>query len=158
MQRRFVRSGTLLAAVVLAFLAGYPASAASQVADGDTVDAPAVKAAVRAFHEALAAGDSARALELLHPDVRVYEGGHAETLAEYRSGHLVADMEFSAAVEREVLDEQVFGGAGRAVYLGEYRMAGTFRGEDVEAHGTETMVLLRAPDGWRIRHVHWSSR
>ncbi|MFW6193709.1 MAG: hypothetical protein ACOC83_09515 [Gemmatimonadota bacterium] len=67
-------------------------------------------------------------------------------------------MEFSAAVEREILDDQVFGGGGRAVYLAEYRMAGTFRGEDVEAHGTETMVLLRTADGWRIRHIHWSSR
>jgi len=158
MRRRSPRSGALVAAVVLAFLAGYPAPAAGQDADGDAVDAPAVKAAVRAFHEALAVGDSAGALELLHPEVRVYEGGHAETLAEYRSGHLAADMEFSAAVGREVLEEQVFGGAGRAVYLSEYRMAGTFRGEDVEAHGTETMVLLLAADGWRIRHIHWSSR
>lgn len=158
MQRRSIQSGALVAAVVLAFLGGYPAPAACQVAVRDTVDAPAVKAAVHAFHDALAAGDSSRALELLDPEVRVYEGGHAETLAEYRSGHLAADMEFSAAVDREVLDEQVFGGTGRAVYLSEHRMVGTFRGEDVEARGTETMALLWTAEGWRIRHIHWSSR
>ena len=67
-------------------------------------------------------------------------------------------MEFSAAVDREVLDEQVFGGGGRAVYLSEYRMAGEFRGQEIEAHGAETMVLVRTDDGWRIRHIHWSSR
>jgi ketosteroid isomerase-like protein len=157
MRRRSIRSGTLVAALVVAVL-GYPAPAAGHATSPDTVDATAVKAAVRAFHDALAAGDSARALALLHPDVRVFEGGHAESLSQYRSGHLAADMEFSAAVERKILDDQVFGGGGRGVYLAEYRTAGTFRGEDVEAHGTETMVLLRTADGWRIRHIHWSSR
>lgn len=126
----------------------------------DTVDAGAVKAAVRAFHHALAAGDSTRALALLHPEVRVFEGGHAETFSEYRSGHLGADMAFSSAVEREVLRESVSGvGAGEwALYLSEYRMDGSFRGREIEAHGAETIVLVRTADGWRIRHIHWSSR
>jgi ketosteroid isomerase-like protein len=158
MRRRSTRGSSLVAAVALGFLGAWPAATTGQVVHEDTVDATAVKVAVHAFHGALAAGDSARALDLLHPDVRVFEGGHAETLSQYRSGHLAADMEFSAAVEREVLDEQVFGGGGRAVYLSEYRMAGTFLGEEVEARGTETIVLLRTPDGWRIRHIHWSSR
>lgn len=126
-------------------------------ARGDTVDAAPVKAAVQAFHDALAAGDSARALSLLHPEVRVFEGGHAETLSEYRSGHLGADMAFSSAVRRELLSESVTGGGDWALYLSEYRMDGEFRGEPVEARGTETMVLVRTADGWRIRHVHWSS-
>lgn len=158
MRRRVIRSNLLVAAFALALLGGYPAPATGQVPDGDTVDATAVQATAHAFHDALADGDSARVLELLHPKVGVFEGGHAETLAEYRSGHLTADMEFSAAVERQVLDEQVFGGGGRAVYLSEYRMTGRFRGEDVEARGTETMVLLRTAEGWRIRQIHWSSR
>ncbi len=158
MRDRPIRSGGLVVTVALVFLGAAPAAAGGQVAPGDSVDAAAVKAAVGAFHDALAAGDSARALELLHPDVRVFEGGHAETLAQYRSGHLAADMTFSAAVERQVLEERVFGGGGRAVYLSEYRMAGTFRGEEVDARGAETIVLLRTPAGWRIRHIHWSSR
>lgn len=158
MRRRPLRSGSLVAAMVLACLGGYVVPGGGQVADGNTVDATAVKAAVREFHDALADGDSARALELLHPNVRIFEGGHAETLAEYRSGHLAADMEFSSAVERKIVHEQVFGGSRRTAYLSEYHMTGTFRGEDVEAHGTETMVLLRTADGWRIRHIHWSSR
>jgi len=131
-----------------------PAGGTSEgVAAGDSV-----KAVVHAFHDALAAGDSARALELLHPEVRVFESGHAETLAEYRSGHLAADIAFSRAVERTVLGEHVSGGERRTLYLSEYRMSGTFRGEDVELHGTETMALVRTDAGWRIRHIHWSSR
>lgn len=117
-----------------------------------------VLAVADAFHEALASGDSTRALQLLHPEVRVFEGGHAETLEEYRSGHLPVDMEFSAGTEREVIEHQVFGDAEQAVFLARYRSTGSFRGEAVEARGTETLVLVRTDDGWRIRHIHWSSR
>lgn len=147
-----------MAALALTVAAGLPASSAAQPAGADTVDTSTVAATVHAFHDALAAGDSAGALALLHPDVRVFEGGHAETLAEYRSGHLAADMSFSAAVDREVLSESVSAEDERALYLAEYRMAGTFRGREIEAHGAETMVLVRTGDGWRIRHIHWSSR
>lgn len=154
--RRGLRRSSRAAAAALAILAWSPAPGDAQPAAGPPVDS--VKAVVHAFHGALAAGDSARALELLHPDVRVFEGGHAETLSEYRAGHLAVDMEFSGAVEREAGSESVSGDGDRALYLSEYRMTGTFRGEDVDARGTETMVLVRTDDGWRIRHIHWSSR
>lgn len=155
MRRRFQR-GSTVATAVLALVGWLPAPGAAQAADAPPPDS--VKAVVHAFHGALAAGDSAGALELLHPEVRVFEGGHAETLSEYRAGHLAADMEFAGAVDREVLSERVSGDRGRALYLSEYRMKGTFRGEEVDARGTETMVLVRTGDGWRIRHIHWSSR
>lgn len=158
MQTSPLRSVSIAAAVAV-LLATLPAAAVGQAADHrHSTDTVAVKAVVHAFHDALAAGDSVRALDLLHPDVRVFEGGHAETLSEYRSGHLAADMGFSAAVDRKLLDEHVSGSGERALYLSEYRMAGTYRGEEVELHGTETMVLVRTSDGWRIRHIHWSSR
>lgn len=155
MRRRLRRSSTAVAAA-LTLLAWLPAAGAAQAADAPPADS--VKAVVHAFHGALAAGDSARALELLHPDVRVFEGGHAETLSEYRAGHLAADMAFSGSVERAVVSESVSGRGDRALYLSEYRMTGTFRDEEIDARGTETMVLVRTGDGWRIRHIHWSSR
>lgn len=148
----------MITAAAALLLAGAGPSAAAAQAAGSEAPADSVEAVVHAFHEALAAGDSAAALELLHPEVTVYEGGHAETLSEYRSGHLAADMSFSAAVDREILSERAFGDDGWAVYLSEYRMAGTFRGKEVDAQGTETMVLVRTDAGWRIRHIHWSSR
>lgn len=145
------------AVAVLALVGWLPVQAAGQPAS-DSVDAASVRGVVHEFHEALAAGDSARALELLHPEVRVFESGHPETLSEYRSGHLAADIEFSGSVDRRILDEQVSGTASRALYLSEYRMAGNFRGEEVDAHGVETIVLVRIADRWRIRHIHWSSQ
>ena len=153
---RLTRGLTTLAALVAAAALAAPAARA-QTPDADQ----SVKETVHAFHEALAAGDSARALDLLHPDVRVYESGHAETFSEYRSGHLGADMAFAAGTEREVLSEEITrspGGDG-ALYLSTYRVTGTFRDREIDSHGTETMVLVPAADGrWRILHIHWSSR
>ena len=40
----------------------------------------------------------------------------------------------------------------------EGRTAGQFNGRAVNLVTTETMVLKRGPEGWRIQHIHWSSR
>ena len=158
MQATRVRSGSTVIAMALLSSVALPAAGVGQAARPDSADAVAVEAVVNDFHAALAAGDSARALELLHPGVRVFEGGRSETLSEYRSGHLAADMEFSAAVDRNILSEDVAGRGDLALYLSQYRMRGRFRGEELEVSGTETMVLLHDVGRWRIRHIHWSSR
>jgi hypothetical protein len=114
---------------------------------------------VRGFHEALARGDSVRALEALHADVRIHEGGRAENLDEYRAHHLAADMRFAAAVPREVLREAVTRlGEGSALYRAETRSLGRLGDREIDARGVETIVLVQTGEGWRIHHVHWSSR
>lgn len=135
-----------------------PVAASAQADGSGSVDAPAVRSAVHAFHDALAAGDSARAMALLHPDATVLESGHAETREEYRHGHLPADIAFSRSVDRETLAQRVSGRDGWALYESEYRMTGTFRGEAVDVRGAETVLLVLNDAGWRIRHIHWSSR
>ncbi len=117
-----------------------------------------VRAVVEGFHADLAAGDSAIALGRLHPDVLIYESGHAESLAEYRGAHLGADIGFASATTREVTAETVNVWGDQALYMARSRTTGRYRGRDVDMEGTETMVLIRTPQGWRIRHVHWSSR
>lgn len=117
-----------------------------------------VRSVVEGFERALARGDTARAVSYLHPEVRVYEGGHAETLDQYRSGHLGADAAFLGAVEKQTTWHQIVPGTDMALYMGEYRMTGTFRERDIDAHGTETYVLVPVGSDWRIRHIHWSSR
>ncbi|HET7693186.1 MAG TPA: nuclear transport factor 2 family protein [Gemmatimonadota bacterium] len=121
-------------------------------------DEAAVRAVVEGFKDALAAGDSAAALSYLHADLVVYEAGHAETLAEYRAGHLAADMEFSAAVETTVLEQGVIVRPEMALWVSESESKGEFRGRAIDSHGTETIVLLPTDAGWKILHVHWSSR
>ena len=151
---RTVALAACAAALLLPSLA--PEASAQQ---GETAPEEAVRRVADRLHRALASGDSARVLELLAEDVRVYESGHAETRSEYRAGHLGVDIEFSRGTDREVLSEHVrIPGRDMALYLAEYRSTGTFRGEEIEGRGTETLVMERGQQGWRIVHIHWSSR
>lgn len=118
----------------------------------------AVREVVEGFQAALAAGDSTAALAYLHPELRVFEAGHAETLEEYRSGHLTADIAFLRNVATETLRDAVVPGREMALYLREYAVKGTFRSREIDGRGTETLVLVPTEDGWKIRHIHWSSR
>jgi ketosteroid isomerase-like protein len=142
--------------VCIAALLSVVAPAAGQSGAGTTQEAAV--AVVRAFHTALAAGDSTTAVLHLHPDVVIYESGRAETLTEYRQGHLSSDIAFASATRREITVEAVDVRGDQALYTAESRTTGRWRDRDIDAYGTETMVLLRTPDGWRIRHIHWSSR
>ena len=117
-----------------------------------------VRAVVEGFHSALESGDSTAALGYLHPDVVIYEGGHAETLSQYRSGHLRGDIAFASATSREIVEAAVTVWGDQALYTGTSRTAGQYRGREIDSRGTETMVLVGTPEGWRIRHIHWSSR
>ena len=123
-----------------------------------TPDEAAIRSVVAGFKAALAAGDSTAAVGHLHPDLVVYEGGGAESLAEYRSGHLAADMEFAVAVETTVLEQGLILRPDMALWVSESESRGEFRGSTIDAHGTETIVLIPTDAGWKILHVHWSSR
>jgi ketosteroid isomerase-like protein len=124
----------------------------------NTPDEAEIRAAVLGFKAALAAGDSTAAIGYLHPDLVVYEAGHAESLSEYRSGHLAADMEYAAAVATQPIEQGLIVREGMAMWVSEGESKGEFRGRQVESHGTETIVLIPTDAGWKILHVHWSSR
>ena len=142
--------------VILTLLAGTSGGAQAQVADEAARDD--VRAVVDGYARALASGDSLAALALLHPDVVIYEGGHAETREEYRSGHLRSDIAFASAVKRTITADNILLMGDAALYTSEYAAAGRFRNRDIDSHGTETLMLVRTGDGWKIRHIHWSSR
>lgn len=152
------RRATRVFAAFALFLITPAAIHAQEEPAADPSAAAEVRTVVEEFHSALAAGDSTRALEYLHPDVVVYEAGHAESLAEYRSGHLASDIEFSRAVTFQTVRGSVVPGRELSIYLREYTMTGTFQDREADAHGTETIVLVSTEEGWKIRHVHWSSR
>ncbi len=135
-----------------------PAPAAARETGAQRSDSAEVAATVDRFHRALAAGDSAGALALLTEDVQVLESGGVEDRAEYRSHHLGADIEFARAVpgERGPVRVRVRGDVAWASSTSTTR--GTFRGRPVHSAGAELMVLVRAPFGWRIAAIHWSSR
>lgn len=152
------RSAVLLTGVALLSLAVASLPAQGQDRPGGLADEAVIRSVVDGFHDALAAGDSADALGYFHPDLIVYESGHAETLAEYRSGHLMSDIEFSRAVSFETTRDAVVRGAELSLFLREYRTKGVFRGREIDSIGVETIVLAPSAEGWKIRHIHWSSR
>ena len=156
---------SLVLAALIAVLSASPAlgqdharghaPAAGSVAP-EAVDAAAT---VDAFHAALKSGDTAAALALLAPDVMIFEDGGAErSRDEYASHHLGADAAFAAASEATVARRSAWASGDVAWITSEGRTTGQFNGRMVDRLLAETMALKRHGDGWRIHHIHWSSR
>ncbi len=144
-------------AFVIAMAAAIPAFG-QEIEPGSEQEAAAVRGTVETFKQALRSGDAEAALAQLHAEVRVFEAGHAETRAEYAEGHLAADMAFLQAVESTTTEDRVDISGDMALYMSQYASKGEFRGREIDSHGTETMVLVRVGDAWKILHIHWSSR
>lgn len=114
---------------------------------------------VDGFHAALKGGDTAAALAVMAPDVMIFEEGGAErSRDEYASHHLGSDAAFAAASEAAVTRRSGWASGDIAWITTEGRTTGQFNGRAVDRLTTETMVLKRHADGWRIHHIHWSSR
>jgi ketosteroid isomerase-like protein len=155
----FVRRWSLLGLLSVVSLAGEAAAVAPPPSAATDPTAASAEAAVDEFHAALRRGDTAAALALLPEDALVFEEGGAEwNRAEYESHHLAADSAFSKAVPATIT-RRVARAAGDSAWVAtETRAKGTFRGNAVDRIVKETMVLRREAGGWRIVHIHWSSR
>jgi len=125
---------------------------------GARSDSAEVVAAVDRFHAALASGDSVAVANLLAPDAVILESGGVETRAQYLGGHLRGDIAFAQAVPRERGAIQVHLEGPLAWATSTSITRGDYRGRAVNSVSAELMVLMRTPEGWRIRAIHWSSR
>lgn len=114
---------------------------------------------VDAFHAALKAGETGKAASLMAPGVLVFEAGGAEaSKAAYSTQHLAADAAFEKTAV-EVTLRRTGAAAGDSAWIATEGRVQARTGEKVtDRLTTETMILARTPDGWRIVHVHWSSR
>ena len=132
-------------AVLSPAMADKPASSPEQVVAG--------------LHAALAAGDRESALAALDPGVLIFESGGAElSREEYASHHLGSDMAFAGSVARSIDDQQSGTSGDVAWVVTRSTTVGTFRDKAIDSPGTETVLLRRTEQGWRIFHIHWSSR
>ena len=114
---------------------------------------------VLAFHQALASGDEQAALALLLEETVIFESGGAElSRQEYASHHLEADMAFSSSTQRKVVGRQGHESGDVAWELTRFETTGAYKDRKINSHGVETMLLRRTDAGWRIMHIHWSSR
>lgn len=149
----------LLVAVVAAPTSAHDAPHPAHTATA-TIEPAAQQAAksVDAFHAALVRGDRNAAAALLADDALIFESGGAErSKAEYASHHLPADAAFAAATTRAVSRRSGHAAGGLAWIATESKTTGTFRDRPVNSVSTETMVLRRTGNAWRIVHIHWSS-
>jgi ketosteroid isomerase-like protein len=133
---------------------------ASAQATHETLPAPAraPAAVVDGFHAALASGDTQAALDFLADDALIFEGGAVErSKSEYAAHHLAADAAFSQAVPG-VRHHRSGEAIGEIAWItSEGHTIGTYKDKPVDRLTTETMVLKRVGDSWKIVHIHWSS-
>jgi mono/diheme cytochrome c family protein len=110
------------------------------------------------FQTRLQRGDTAGAAQLLDPAVLIFEGGAAEkSRAEYASHHLGADSEFLGKATVRPLARA--GDAGdRLAWIATESEITTTGARPLKLVATETMVLEKTSQGWRVAHIHWSSR
>lgn len=143
-KHRIVGAGLLLLSTAM------PASARDMTDPIGTADA---------FSAALTAGDEATVKRLLAPDVLIYEsGGQESSRDEYASHHMKADMAFLAHMQAKLVERKHGANGDFAWVATRSRITGTHKDKPVDLHSTETLVLKRGPEGWRIVHLQWSSR
>lgn len=94
---------------------------------------------------------------MLVPDALIFEAGHIErSAAEYAAGHLAGDAAHAAKSTTSLVARKCLIDPSLAIVTSETRTTTTGGGDP--RIGTETMVLRKQSDKWRIAHIHWSSR
>ena len=124
-----------------------------------SAEAEAATAVAERFSDALSSGDLETVGELLAPDVLILESGGAErSREEYLGHHAISDAKFLKGAHRQLLRRHARV-SDDLVWIGsESELHAEKDGKPLVLLSTETMVLKQTPDGWRIAHVHWSSR
>lgn len=124
-----------------------------------TAESTEAVAALERFSAALSVGDLDAASVELDANVLILESGGAErTRAEYLGGHAKHDAEFLKSAHI-TLKRRIAGASGDLVWVGsESEIHASRDGKALKFSSTETAVLRRTSQGWKIVHLHWSSR
>ena len=133
------------------------------VAAEPKVDAPeearAAVATVDRFFAALSTGDLKRAGVELDPQVIILESGGGEySAAEYLEGHAKHDVEFLKAAHHMPGRRTARVSGDLAWVASESELHTQKDGKPAATLSAETMVLRSTAAGWKIVHIHWSSR
>lgn len=116
-------------------------------------------AAVERFASALSAGDVEKAGVELDASVLILESGGAEYGREtYLGGHAKSDASFLKGA-RLSLKRRTAESVGDLAWVASESEIHAMKGEEMlMISSTETMVLRKTGDAWKIVHIHWSSR
>jgi ketosteroid isomerase-like protein len=121
--------------------------------------AKAAAAVVDRFFAALSSGDLAQVGAQLDPNVIILESGGAEhSAAEFLGGHAKDDAKFLKGAHH-VLSRRTARATGDVAWVAsESELHVEKDGKPATISSTETIVLRSGKDGWKIVHIHWSSR
>lgn len=124
--------------------------------------APAAADAVKvvdAFSAAIKAVRIDVAAKLLDANVLILESGSSErSRDEYLREHAIEDAAFMQTTQQQLRYRQAQA-VGDVVWVGTESTLQTSRnGQPLLLLSTETMVLKKSTEGWKIVHIHWSSR
>ena len=118
----------------------------------------AVVATVERFSSAIANAQFDKAAAELDTNVLILESGGAEHSAtEYFSEHAKADADFLKNVHVELIRRTAQTNGDMAWVASESEMNLQKDGRTITILSTETMVLKRSANTWKIVHIHWSS-
>ena len=121
--------------------------------------AQAAVSSVERFSEALAAGRLDAAGAELDPEVLILESGGAEySAAEYLGGHAKGDAAFLKTAHIQLVRRTARVSGDLAWVASESELHLSKDGKPVTVLSTETLLVQRTDAGWKIVHIHWSSR
>ena len=136
--------------------AGRETAGAEQQVPSEAADAVTV---LERFSTALSKGDLDGVAADLDPAVLILESGGAErTRDEYLGGHAKHDAEFLKAAHI-TLKRRTAQASGDLVWVGsESEIHASKDDKMLMISSTETAILRKTAQGWKIVHLHWSSR
>ena len=145
------------AILILALLTA-PAVAFTQ---NETSNAAAVEAWLKGYDAAFMAKDLDKLATFYHPDVTIYEGaGINNGWADYRDRHLGPELKAFEHLEFAHTGTKVtvLPGGESAYAISRYIIKAKMGDRMLDNEGLETLLLIKTPEGWKIRHSHTSGR
>ncbi len=116
------------------------------------------EAALQAFSDALEVGNRDLAITRLAPGLKVVEAGIEENYADYIAGHLGADIAYQKTVKTVLLDRAVLNDSSTRVRIvSKMRMVSNRSDKPGNTVVSETAVLAKLADGWKIERLEWTS-
>lgn len=124
-------------------------------------DAAGIAAWLKGYDAAFLTKDVSNLATFYHPDVTIYEGtGINNGWADYRDRHLGPELKAFENLEFGHTDTKVtlMPGGESAFATSRYTIKAKMGERMLDSEGLETLVLVKTPEGWKIRHSHTSSR
>ena len=108
--------------------------------------------------DALEVGNRDLAIARLAPDLKVVEDGIEESRADYIGGHLAADIAYQKSVKTILLARTVSNGSpSQTRIVSKIRMVSNRSDKMTNTVVDETAVLVKLPEGWKIKRLEWTS-